>query len=132
MMTPVAILLLYLAFRAKQFICDFLLQSDWMALNKGHPGIEGYKALAAHSLVHGTGTLAVMLVFAPSFWWLGLVDIVVHGLIDRLKGIISYERGWTFTDRWFWWSFGLDQEAHNLTHLAYIVILAVQAGIRFI
>lgn len=131
-MTPFAILLLYLAFRAKQFICDFLLQTDWMALNKGHPGPEGYKALAAHSLVHGVGTLAVMLVFAPSFWWLGLVDIIVHGLIDRFKGIVSYERGWKYTDRWFWWSFGLDQEAHNLTHLAYVVLVAAQAGIHFI
>lgn len=131
-MTPLFILFLYLAFRAKQFICDFLLQSDWMALNKGRPGPEGYKALGVHCLIHAGGTLAVMLAFAPAFWWLALVDFAAHGVIDRLKGIISYEKGWKYTDRWFWWSFGLDQEAHNLTHLAYIVILMAHAGIRFI
>lgn len=131
-MTPLSILLLYLAFRAKQFACDFLLQTDWMALNKGKPRIEGYKALLSHCLVHAGGTLVITLVFAPSLWWLALVDFAIHSLIDRFKGILSFERGWKYTDRWFWWSFGLDQEAHNLTHLAYLLIIVAQSGIVFI
>lgn len=130
-MTPIFLLCLYLAFRAKQFICDFLLQSQWIALNKGHKGAEGYRALAAHGAIHGAGTLMIMLVFAPGFWWLGAVDGVIHASIDRIKAVISDKRGWTYQDRWFWWSFGLDQEMHNLTHLLYIVIIAAYAGIRF-
>lgn len=128
MMSVLAVLGLYLSFRAKQFICDFVLQTDWMATTKGKPGVEGYKALLSHALVHGAGTAVVVLAFAPSLWWLALVDVFIHGAIDRLKGIVTYQRGWQHTDRWFWWSFGLDQEAHNLTHFAYILIILALGG----
>lgn len=127
-MTILSILLLYLCFRLKQFVCDFLLQTDWMALNKGKPGREGYMALATHAGIHGVGTALVMLVFAPGLWWLGLLDIVIHGAIDRFKGKVTFQHGWTPNDRWFWWSFGLDQEAHNLTHFAYILVVLAAAG----
>ena len=127
-MTPLTLLALYIAFRLKQFVCDFLLQTDWMALTKGMPGLEGYKALFMHTAVHAVGTFLIMLVLAPSFWWLGLVDFVVHSLVDRLKGIYTLQKGWTYNDRWFWWSFGLDQEAHNFTHLAYILIIVASMG----
>lgn len=131
-MTPLALLVLYVAFRLKQFVCDFLLQTDWMALNKGKPGKDGYTALLSHTAVHGVGTTLIVLLLVPSFWWLGLVDFVVHSLVDRLKGIYTLQKGWSYTDRWFWWSFGLDQEAHNLTHLAYIVlIVAALGGLKF-
>lgn len=130
-MTPLAILFLYLAFRAKQFICDFGLQTDWMALNKGKPGLGGLRPLASHAAVHGAGTTLVVVIFAPQLWWLGLVDVVIHGLIDRFKGILSYQRGWKPSDRWFWWSFGLDQEAHNLTHIAYMLIILAKTGVIF-
>ncbi|MCM2343277.1 MAG: DUF3307 domain-containing protein [Alphaproteobacteria bacterium] len=130
-MTPMALLVLYVAFRFKQFTCDFLFQTDWMALNKGKPGKEGYKALFSHTAVHGAGTTLIALLLVPSFWWLGLVDFAIHSLVDRLKGIYTLQKGWSYTDRWFWWSFGLDQEAHNLTHLAYIVmILAALGGLK--
>ncbi|WP_435640143.1 DUF3307 domain-containing protein [Micavibrio aeruginosavorus] len=115
--------LLYITFRAKQFAGDFLLQTDWIAMNKGAPGLAGYTALALHALIHGAMTFLIMLVFAPGLWWLGLVDCVVHGAIDRTKGVISRRYGWGPTDRWFWWSFGLDQEAHNLTHFTYIMLV---------
>src|SRR5687768_15451194 len=77
------LLLLYICFRLKQFTCDFLLQTDWMALNKGRPGWEGYKALLTHSFLHGIGTTIIVLIFLPSWWWLGLVDFAVHSAVDR-------------------------------------------------
>lgn len=121
-------ILIYIVFRLKQFVCDFLLQTDWMALNKGKPGAEGYKALFSHTAIHATATLLIMLVFMPALWWLGLVDFVVHSAIDRWKGLLTYKNKWSYTDRWFWWSFGLDQEAHNLTHMAYVALMAIHAG----
>lgn len=127
-MSPFAILALYISFRLKQFICDFLLQTDWMALNKGLPGREGYRALFSHTILHGIGTTVIMLVFAPMLWWLGLVDFAIHSLVDRIKGMLAYRKGWAYTDRWFWWSFGLDQEAHNYTHLAYVVLVVILTG----
>ena len=127
-MDPATLFYLYIAFRFKHFICDFLLQTDWMALNKGKPGMAGYKALFSHTVFHGIGTLVVTLLFAPGMWWLGPMDFVVHSMVDRLKGVLTYDKGWKDTDRWFWWSFGLDQEAHNFTHLAYIVLIVASFG----
>lgn len=124
-MTLFFILTLYISFRIKQYVCDFLLQTDWMALNKGRPGWKGYQALFSHTIFHGIGTTLIMLVFVPELWWLGIVDFIVHSAFDRLKGIITYDKGWKYTDRWFWWSFGLDQEAHNFTHLFYIIFIVV-------
>lgn len=124
-MTAFSLLALYLCFRLKQFSGDYLFQTDWMALNKGKPGKEGYKALVCHTASHGVGTAVIMLIFAPALWWLGLVDFFVHSCVDRFKGLLTNKMGWKYTDRWFWWSFGMDQEAHNLTHLAYIVIVVL-------
>jgi Protein of unknown function (DUF3307) len=124
-MTLTAIVFLYLAFRAKQVACDFFFQTQWMAITKGKPAMEGgLRALAAHVAIHGAGTLLVTLVFAPGFWWLCLLDMAIHGAIDRAKAVLTLKRGWTVKDKYYWWAFGLDQEAHNLTHLCYIVFIA--------
>ena len=127
-MEPLSLLFLYIAFRLKQFSCDFLFQTDWMAYTKGKPGKEGYRALFSHTLFHGAGTTLIALIFVPSLWWLGPVDFFVHSAVDRLKGMLTIQKGWQYTDRWFWWSFGLDQEAHNFTHLAYILLILAYLG----
>ncbi|MCB9965298.1 MAG: DUF3307 domain-containing protein [Rhodospirillales bacterium] len=119
------ILILYTAFRLKHFACDFLLQTDWMALTKGKPGREGYKALVTHTGIHAMGTLIVTLLLAPGYWFLAGVDFLVHSIIDRAKGLMTYENKWTPKDTIFWWTFGLDQEAHNFTHLAYIIVIVM-------
>lgn len=127
-MTPAEILLLYVAFRLKQFMCDFVLQTDWMATTKGMPGVVGYKALFSHTATHGVATTIIALIFAPALWWLGALDFVVHSLVDRMKGMVTFQKGWKPTDRLFWWTFGLDQEAHNFTHLAYVVGIVLFLG----
>lgn len=127
-MTPVDLLILYLVFRLKHFVCDFMLQSDWMALNKGRPGKEGYQALFSHTVIHAIGTLLIVLVFAPNLWWLGLLDLLIHSIVDRLKGILTLKKGWKARDTMFWWAFGVDQELHNLTHIAYIALIFVNEG----
>lgn len=128
-MTLSEILLLYLAFRVKQVTCDFFLQTSWMALTKGNPLKEGgARALLAHAGVHGVGTLIVVLIFAKAFWWLSIVDFIVHAGIDKLKSRINQKFGWTYKDTAYWWAFGLDQEAHNLTHLLYIIAIVMASG----
>ena len=127
-MSPLVIIILYIAFRLKHFACDFLLQTDWMALTKGKPGQEGYKALFSHTGIHALGTLIIVLIFTPSLWWLAPLDFVIHSAIDRTKGWLTFQRGWKPSDTIFWWSFGIDQEAHNLTHLAFLVIMVAHAG----
>jgi hypothetical protein len=128
-MTLTGILVLYLAFRAKQLICDFFLQSSWMALVKGQPmQKDGSKALIFHAGIHAAFTLVLMLIFAPTLWWLGIVDFIVHAAIDKTKVLINNKTGWTYKDNAYWWAYGIDQEAHNLTHLAYIIFIVVHSG----
>jgi Protein of unknown function (DUF3307) len=127
-MDPLSLLLLYALFRAKHFVCDFLLQTDWMALTKGKPGAEGYRALFIHAGIHAIGTLLITVFFAPALWWLGPLDFVVHSIVDRIKGYFTYKKGWTPKDTIFWWTLGADQEAHNFTHLAYIVLIWMHLG----
>lgn len=124
-MALTTILYLYLCFRAKQFMCDFLLQSGWMAMTKGDNDFIGYKALGIHVGIHALGTLLVCLVFAPAFWWLAVIDFVLHGIIDKTKASIVKKYNWHVKDSKFWWAFGLDQELHNLTHLGYVIIIAM-------
>ena len=127
-MTAFSLLTLYLLFRLKHFVCDFMLQSDWMALTKGKSGMEGYKALFSHTVIHALGTLIIVLIFAPALWWLAVVDLVIHSVVDRLKGIVTLRQQWKTNDKLFWWAFGVDQELHNLTHMAYLVAIFIYKG----
>ena len=128
-MTLFDLLLLYLAFRAKQVICDFFLQTTWMATVKGAPFKQGgAKALGLHAGIHAAFTFLLVVLFAPALWWLGIVDFFVHAAIDKIKAGVTTRHNWTYKDSRFWWALGLDQEAHNLTHLAYIVVIVLASG----
>jgi hypothetical protein len=127
-MSLVNILFLYLAFRVKHVTGDFLL-SSWSARDKSKPfGQGGFKALCIHVGVHAVGTLIVMMIFAPRFWWLAIVDFIVHFTIDKFKALLNNKMGWTYKDNAYWRLFGIDQEAHHLTHLAYIVLIVMNSG----
>lgn len=125
-MILVDILLLYLAFRAKQVICDFFLQTGWLAMAKEAAlSREGMKALAIHAGIHAAFTFMLVVVFAPKLWWLGIVDFFIHAAIDRTKAAMVLKHGWTYKHFQYWWAFGVDQEAHNLTHVVYIVLIVM-------
>ena len=127
-MSVLTLLLLYIAFRIKHYICDFGLQTNWIAANKGLPSQDGNKALLFHILPHAVGTTLIALAFTPSLWWLGIVDFLVHWLIDKGKAMLTLAMKWKTTDRWFWLTLGFDQELHNFTHLAYMVYMIYYAG----
>ena len=127
-MTPLEILFLYLCFRFKHLACDYLLNNAWMALNRGKSGMSGYVPLAAHAGIHALSTLCVFLLFQPSLWWFMIVDFIVHGTIDRIKAVLTDTKGWSEKDKAFWVALGIDQEAHNITHLCYLVIILISLG----
>jgi hypothetical protein len=127
-MSPLEIILLYLCFRLKQVSCDYLFNNAWMANNRGKSGLAGYIPLGCHAGIHGAGTLIICLLFAPVLWWLALVDVFLHGLIDRIKAVLTDKMGWTSMNKAFWVSLGIDQEAHNLTHLGYIILIIISLG----
>ncbi|WP_313523856.1 DUF3307 domain-containing protein [Shinella sp.] len=116
------------AFLIKHFLADFLLQTDWMAAGKDRP--KGWLLpLAAHAGVHGAMTAALFLVVAPSLAWLGFVDMLVHGVIDRLKSMSTRRKALTPRQTAFWWLFGLDQTLHHLTHIGLAIVLAAAGSV---
>lgn len=122
------LLLLYLSFQLKHLFCDYI-QPHWIAVSKGKAlrGIGG-KALLYHAGVHAIGTFIVTMIFDPSFWWLAIVDFFVHGIIDRVKSLYMDRKNWKMDTKKFWFAFGVDQEAHNLTHITYVILIFMAAN----
>ena len=111
----------YLLFRLKHFMADYLLQTTWMARGK-EQAVGWAGALCAHAAVHACGTTAIALTFAPALWWLGPVDFALHGAIDKAKSTWGNRPP---TEPMFWWAHGLDQEAHHLTHFAFVLVIVL-------
>jgi hypothetical protein len=110
-------------FIIKHLAADFLLQTSWMAKGKERP--KGWFApLLAHIAVHAIGTLLIALLMAPQLAWLAIVDLAVHGLIDRSKTLIQQRYHFKVEQAAYWWLFGTDQTLHHLTHLAFAVWIA--------
>ena len=112
-----------LALLAKHLVCDFALQSGWMARNKGrylHP------AGLAHAGLHAAATLPILLAFgAAPMLALGLAaaECALHYHIDWAKAGITARAGWTTGDRAYWVAFGTDQFLHQVTYLGLILAL---------
>jgi hypothetical protein len=117
---------LLVAFVAKQFVADFLLQTTWMALGKAQKQ-DWLAPLATHAGIHAAFTFILMLAFRPSLWWLAIVDFVVHATIDRAKALATRKLGLTLQDSPWWWLLGFDQALHELTHLAIILTVLATA-----
>jgi hypothetical protein len=110
-------------FAVKHVIADFVLQTSWMATGKDAK--TGWALpLLVHCAIHGALATAILLTLAPRFWFLGLVDFVVHLIIDRAKGFCVSHFNVTMEHQWFWWLIGIDQALHHLTGFGLAVVLA--------
>ena len=82
-MTDSVLVLTWLVFA--HLVADFVLQNDWIAMNKATGGREGWRALAAHGF--HVGLCLTPAVFA--FGWPGLLYLVLvtgsHMVVDRWK-----------------------------------------------
>lgn len=114
------LVVLYGAFAAKQLVCDFLLQTSWMAKGKCRQS-DWVRPLLAHAGTHAAGTLAIVLAAAPSLFWLAIVDFILHAGIDRAKALATARMA--MTEPRFWWALGADQMAHQLTHFAFVLVI---------
>ena len=74
----------FVAYRFKHYIADFLLQGRYM-LGKFGSGVSWILPLAAHCGVHLAFTLAFAWLFAPIGGGSALVDFAVHFVVDRIK-----------------------------------------------
>ena len=107
----------------KHVIADFVLQTTWMATGKD--ARKGWALpLLTHCAIHGVLAVAILLALAPRFWWLGVVDFVIHLIIDRAKGWVSATFNVNTEHAWFWTLIGIDQALHHLTGFGLAVVLA--------
>ena len=119
-MTATVFILLAL-FGIKHFICDFLMQYDYMLTEKGIYGATGG---LHHAIVHASFTFLILVFFcdnANTIIVLAFLDFVLHYHIDYFKQQLN--KGLTPSDRNFWIWLGLDQALHYLTYIAIIAVV---------
>ena len=119
-MTVATLLLMLLAFQVKHLFGDFLLQSAWMVRTKG---IYGHPGGLAHAGIHAGATVVALAPFGLPVGFLLMLaaaEFVIHYHIDWAKQWITDPMELTPSDKWFWFWFGADQFAHQLTYLGLI------------
>ena len=97
--------------------------------------------LLAHVGVHGIFTFVISLIFSLNLKFsliLALLDMTIHFIMDRIKAspqilgkykTLTANEFPTATDeqkrnnKYFWWSLGLDQGVHHLTHYLLIYLI---------
>lgn len=125
MMAPTlqTVFLLLVVFQIKHFIADFPLQGRYM-MRKVRPGWEFIVPLSFHCGVHAVLTLMVCLLVRPSFWWLAILDFIVHFVMDRIKSGPRYLGRFNDISRSSYWiALGFDQMVHHLTHMYIVWVL---------
>ena len=112
-----------LVLTAKHIVADFFLQNTWMALGKDQK--TGWALpLLAHCLIHLAVAMALILIIAPRFWFVAVIDFVIHLLVDRAKGLCVSSFNVTPEHQWFWWLIGIDQALHHLTGFGLSIFMA--------
>lgn len=107
----------------KHIIADFVLQNGWMAYGKDQK--KGWALpLLVHCLIHLAVATVLILIVAPRFWFVAVIDFVIHITIDRAKGICSSHFHMTPEHPWFWTLIGIDQALHHLTGVGLSIFMA--------
>ena len=123
---PVGLLIGWmLLLTVKHVIADFLLQNAWMAQGKDQK--KGWALpLLVHCLIHLAVALAMILIVAPRFWFVAVIDFLIHITVDRCKGLVSSRLGVTQENQhpWFWTLIGVDQALHHLTGFGLSIFMA--------
>jgi Protein of unknown function (DUF3307) len=114
-----------LVLTVKHVIADFVLQNSWMAIGKDQK--TGWALpLLAHCLVHLAVAMALILMIAPRFWFVAIIDFLIHITVDRAKGLCASSFGVTHEagHPWFWTLIGVDQALHHLTGFGLSIFMA--------
>lgn len=107
----------------KHVVADFFLQNTWMAVGKDLK--RGWALpLLAHSLVHLAVAMVLILLVAPRFWFVALIDFAIHIAVDRAKGFCVSTFAVKPEHQWFWWLIGIDQALHHLTGFGLSIFMA--------
>ncbi len=66
-------------------VADFVLQNDWIAMNKATGGSEGWRALGVHGFHVGICLVPAVLAFGLRGFVYLVVVVVTHMIVDRWK-----------------------------------------------
>src|SRR5258705_12699366 len=103
-----------LVLTVKHVIADFFLQNSWMALGKDQK--TGWALpLLVHCAVHCVLSTVLILIIAPRFWFVVLIDFAIHLCVERAKGLCVSTFNVNPEHQWFWGLIGIDQALHHLT-----------------
>jgi hypothetical protein len=112
-----------LVLTVKHVIADFVLQTSWMAIGKDQKTGWAWPLLA-HCLVHLAVSMTLILIIAPRFWFVAVIDFLIHIVIDRAKGLCASTFDVTVEHPWFWTLIGVDQALHHLTGFGLSIFMA--------
>jgi len=113
------VLAFWLLIISKHFLCEFVLQTNYQAKNKG---IYGHPAGLLHVIITIAGTFVALIAMPHDLspetilWVLGL-EAVIHYHQDWLKIKIGSALKTEVLSEPFWWAFGLDQYLHFLFYI---------------
>lgn len=118
-------LLLLAAFQVKHVLGDYVFQNAYILQNRriwGHPGG------LLHVAIHAALTLPILLVAQVTL--LPLLAIMIgealfHYHVDWLKDSWIHNKGWTASDKQYWWLTGVDQGLHQLSYLVIVALIGV-------
>jgi Protein of unknown function (DUF3307) len=107
----------------KHVLADFFLQNSWIVGGKDQK--RGWALpLLAHCLVHLAVAMVLILIIAPRFWFVALIDFAIHLAVDRAKGFCVSTFRVKSEHQWFWWLIGIDQALHHLTGFGLSIFMA--------
>lgn len=155
--TIFALLLIY---QVKHWVADFPLQGKFMLGKFNADWSFFWPLAAHCAVHAAFDVVIVLAFGRPDLLWLAPMDFIIHFTMDRLKAGPKYlGRFKAFTKKefmaeilpelqsgdktrisavmeriksntYFWWSLGIDQMTHHITHYLIIWYLAVPADIR--
>lgn len=114
-----AVMLVLFLLGTKHMIVDGPLQSHFPYLYE-HKGQFLHLGGIAHAGLHGLGTLIALALYPGLLGlalFMGVVDFLIHYVVDYTKMALNAKNGWNPTKPHFWTAILVDQYAHYLTYL---------------
>jgi hypothetical protein len=113
------VLWLVTALLVKHFVCDYVLQFQYMLDEKGKLFTQGG---VHHAMFHALGTYLVFSWFTTPLdaYGLAMLDGVIHYFVDYLKAQATHVYMLTPAKKAYWVALGLDQLLHQLTYVGLI------------
>lgn len=128
-------LFVFFLLMVKHFVCDFALQGRFAKKTHDKHLLTSHLG-HLHALDHGIGTSLVFLFVASwafaqghaifvTIILFGILDYVMHFLIDWLKNNFVVSNGWKQSDREFWILTSVDQSLHTLSYFLIVILFDI-------